>query len=114
MEPVVREGERLEAELTAALERGDFAEAHRGCTRKLALAERSGTPINSVAGHEPLLGIDWAEGTGAGALAEGDAVGAWSRRAAGEQQRAGLMHYWWSRAWILADAGRAADAAAAR
>ena len=52
MVPVEREGEHLDAQVTAALERGDFAEAHRLCGRWLELARESGTMINLVAAHE--------------------------------------------------------------
>lgn len=113
MEPVVRRGERFDADVTAALERGDFAEAYRLCDGWLELARQSGTMVNLVAGHETILWIHWAERDLPGALVENDAMGQWARRAVGEQQRMGLMHYWWSRAWLLAEAGRHAEAGAA-
>jgi ATP/maltotriose-dependent transcriptional regulator MalT len=113
MEPMVRRGEAFEAGVTAALERGDFAEAYRLCERWLALAHESGTPVNLVAVHETILWIRWAEHDAAGAMAESDAVGQAARRCDGEARRMALMHHWWCRAWLEAEAGRADEAAAA-
>lgn len=114
MQPVVRQGERFDAALTDAVERGDFAEAHRVCERWLELARRSGTTINMVAAYETIAWVRWAEGDVAAALAASDAMGDWAVRAiAGEQRRAALNHFFSVRAWLLAEAGSADEAAAA-
>src|SRR6476646_4606834 len=93
MAPVERQGELLDSQVTSAVERGDYAEAYRLCDRWLDVARASGTMMNLVATHENMLRIRWSDRAIAGALRENDAMGEYSRRAAGEQRRAGLMHY---------------------
>lgn len=111
MAPVERRGERFYAQVTSAVERGDYAEAYRLCDRWLELARSSGTMINLVAGHENVMLIRWSERDLAGAMKQNDAMAEYSRRAVGEQRRAGLMHYWWWRAWLLSETGSHVDAA---
>jgi len=113
MAPVERQGELLDSQVTSTGERGDYAEAYRLCDRWLDVARASGTMMNLVATHENMLRIRWSQSDIAGALRENDAMADYSRRAVGEQRRAGLMHYWWWRSWLLAEAGRHADAAGA-
>jgi hypothetical protein len=111
MEVKMGPGEQIDADFTAAVERGDFAEAERVADRWLALAVRSGTMVNMVAAHETLLWLRWSEGDSARALAENDAMATFAARAQGEPRRASWAHYWWTRTWLLADAGRTAEAA---
>jgi predicted Zn-dependent protease len=113
MTPKTGEGERYASAVTAAVERGDFAAAHRLIDGWFALARKSGTTINMVGANENLLWIRWAEGDAAGTLAANDAMGDWARRCDGEPRRSALSHYYSLRAWILAEAGRADEAEAA-
>jgi hypothetical protein len=111
--PVEYDGKRLEDQLTAAVERGDFAEAQRLCELTLMLAQHSGALADFVSAYEKVLWIRWARGDDKGALAASAQMAEYARRCAPEQQRVGLMRVYFARAFVLAHGGEHAGARAA-
>jgi hypothetical protein len=100
---------RLDA-MTDQLERGDLAAALAGTDDWLAHYHEAWEPglvINCR------TWIRWTGGDKKGALEENEKLPAFAAK--NEKSKRGLLlHYWWDRAYLLAEAGRQADADAAR
>ena len=105
--PTVRQ--RLDV-LTTQLERGDIAAALAGTDDWLAHHKEAWEPAFIV---NCRTWIRWTAGDKAGALDENEKVRVIA--AQDEKSREGhMLHYWWDRAYLLAEAGRRAEADAAR
>ncbi len=103
-------GERLQA-MTAALEREDFAGALRGTDEWLATKPDVGTRALI---YNCRTWIRWGGGDKKGAFDENEQLPPTVAAADAETTRGALLHYWWDRGYLLAEAGRQSEAEAAR
>jgi hypothetical protein len=92
-------------EATVALDRGDFARAQKLFEAHAAAETAAHHQRNAAWAHNALTWVRWGAGDGAGALAENEAVATIITRAdvGPEVKRGVLLHYWWDKAYLLAE-----------
>ena len=103
-------------EATIALEHEDFARAQKIFEERVTAAQKEGRLHDEAWLHNALTWVHWGAGDAAGALADNEQVAAIIQKApiSDDEKRGVLLHYWWDKAYLLAEGHQDAEADAAR